>query len=388
MFVNRLDSPALIPISKPPRAAYIHVPFCTHRCGYCNFTLVANRNELVEPYLRAIGKELALLGKVHPVDTLYFGGGTPTQLSCDNFQRLADLVMRWHPLAEDYEWTVEANPMDVTIQQIKLFEALGVTRISLGVQSFDPQKLQLLERDHEVADNSRAATLVKEGGMQVAVDLIFGCPQETLLTWQSDIDSVLLLEPNHISTYGLTFEKGTQFWSRKQKGQLLELEEDGQRQMYEMAIDQLTAARFEHYEVSNFARSGRRSRHNQVYWSGAPYFAVGPGASRYVGGVRETNHRSTTTYLKRVLAGESPVAEREELSPEGRARELLVFGLRRLEGVDREEFFQQTTWQVDGLVGGQLARLCQLNLLQDDGRRVRLTRKGLLVSDALWPEFL
>ena len=329
-----------------------------------------------------------MLGKSHPVDTLYFGGGTPTQLSCDNFQRLADLVMRWHPLAEGYEWTVEANPMDVTIQQIKLFEALGVTRISLGVQSFDPQKIQLLERDHEVADNFRAATLVKEGGMQVAVDLIFGCPQEALSTWQSDIDSVLLLEPNHISTYGLTFEKGTQFWSRKQKGQLLELEEDGQRQMYEMAIDQLTAARFEHYEVSNFARSGRRSRHNQVYWSGAPYFAVGPGASRYVGGVRETNHRSTTTYLKRVLAGESPVAEREELSPEGRARELLVFGLRRLEGVDREEFFQQTTWQVDGLVGSQLARLCQLNLLQDDGRRVRLTRKGLLVSDALWPEFL
>jgi oxygen-independent coproporphyrinogen-3 oxidase len=388
MSVNPLDPPALIPISKPPRAAYIHVPFCAHRCGYCNFTLVANRNELVEPYLQAIAQELALLGKSYPVDTLYFGGGTPTQLSCDNFQRLADLVLRWHPLADDYEWTVEANPMDVTVQQAKLFKELGVTRISLGVQSFDPQKLQLLERDHQVADNFCAAILAKEGGMQVAVDLIFGCPQETLSTWQSDIDSALLLEPDHISTYGLTFEKGTQFWNRKQKGQLLELGEDCQRKMYELAIDQLTAARFEHYEVSNFARSDRRSRHNQVYWSGAPYFAVGPGASRYVGGVRETNHRSTTAYLKRMLTGESPVAEREELSPEERARELLVFGLRRLEGVDREEFFQQTAWQVDVLVSSQLARLCQLDLLQDDGRRVRLTRKGLLVSDALWPELL
>ena len=158
--------------------------------------------------------------------------------------------------------------------------------------------------------------------------------------------------------------------------------------MYELAIDHLTAARFEHYEVSNFARPDRRSRHNQVYWSGAPYFAAGPGASRYVGGVRETNHRSTTAYLKRMLAGESPVAEREELSPEGQARELLVFGLRRLEGVDREEFFQQSAWQVDALVSSQLARLCQLDLLQDNGRRVRLTRKGLLVSDALWPELL
>ncbi len=388
MSLNPPDPLALKPVGKPPRAAYIHVPFCAHRCGYCNFTLVADRNDLVEPYLRAIAQELALLGEAQPVDTLYFGGGTPTQLSYDNFQRLAELVLRWHPLADDYEWTVEANPADVTVQQVKLFEELGVTRLSLGVQSFDPQKLQLLERDHQASDNSRATSLVKAAGMQVAVDLIFGCPQETLATWQSDLDSALLLEPDHISTYGLTFEKGTQFWSRKQKGQLLELAEDRQRQMYELAIDHLTAARFEHYEVSNFARPDRRSRHNQVYWSGAPYFAAGPGASRYIGGVRETNHRSTTAYLKRMLAGESPVAEREELSPEGQARELLVFGLRRLEGVDREEFFQQTAWQVDALVSSQLARLCQLDLLQDDGRRVRLTRKGLLVSDALWPELL
>jgi len=388
MSLNPPDPLALNPVGKPPRAAYIHVPFCAHRCGYCNFTLVADRTDLVKPYLRAIAQELALLGEAQPVDTLYFGGGTPTQLSYDNFQRLAELVLRWHPLADDYEWTVEANPTDVTVQQVKLFEELGVTRLSLGVQSFDPQKLRLLERDHQASDNSRATSLVKAAGMQVAVDLIFGCPQETLATWQFDLDSALLLEPDHISTYGLTFEKGTQFWSRKQKGQLLELAEDRQRQMYELAIDHLTAARFEHYEVSNFARPDRRSRHNQVYWSGAPYFAAGPGASRYVGGVRETNHRSTTAYLKRMLAGESPVAEREELSPEGQARELLVFGLRRLEGVDREEFFQQTAWQVDALVSSQLARLCQLDLLQDNGRRVRLTRKGLLVSDALWPELL
>ena len=388
MSLNPPDPLSLSPVNKPPRAAYIHVPFCAHRCGYCNFTLVADRNELVKPYLRAIARELAFLKEAHPVDTLYFGGGTPTQLSHDNFRRLAELVLQWHPLADHYEWTVEANPKDVTVEQVALFEELGVTRISLGAQSFDPQKLQLLERDHQGSDNSRATSLVKEAGMQVAVDLIFGCPQETLATWQHDLDSALQLESDHMSTYGLTFEKGTQFWSRKHKGELIELQEDCQRQMYELAIEHLTVAGFEHYEVSSFARPGRRSRHNQVYWSGAPYFAAGPGASRYIGGVRETNHRSPTAYLKRVLAGESPVAEREELSPEARARELLVFGLRRLEGIDREEFFQQTAWQVDALVSRQLVRLCQLDLLQDDGRRVRLTRKGLLVSDALWPELL
>jgi oxygen-independent coproporphyrinogen-3 oxidase len=158
--------------------------------------------------------------------------------------------------------------------------------------------------------------------------------------------------------------------------------------MYALAIDRLTAAGYEHYEVSNFARPGRRSRHNQVYWSGEPYFAAGPGASRYVGGIRETNHRSTTAYLQKVLAGESPVAEREELCPEARAREFLVFGLRRLEGVSRHDFEQRTGFEVDDLVATELERFVGLKLLADDGQRIRLTREGLFVSDAIWPELL
>ena len=158
--------------------------------------------------------------------------------------------------------------------------------------------------------------------------------------------------------------------------------------MYALAIDRLTAAGFEHYEVSNFARPGCRSRHNQTYWSGDGYFAAGPGAARYVDGVRETNHRSTTTYLRRVLAGESPVAEREQLSPEARARELLVFGLRRMEGVSRSEFRERTGFDIDALVGGRCRKFVALGLLADDGERIRLTREGLFVSDAMWPELL
>ncbi len=372
----------------PPRAAYIHVPFCRHRCGYCNFTLVAGRDDLIGDYLRAIELELSRLETPRQVDSLYFGGGTPTHLTTDQFRRLAAAALRWHPLAEGCEWTVEANPADVVEPVIETMAALGVTRLSLGGQSFRAEKLRLLERDHEAADIERAVALARRAGMQLALDLIFATPGETLSQWSADLDAALAVAPDHVSTYGLTFEQGTAFWNRRLRGDLAEIDEQLQRDMYALAIDRLAAAGFEHYEVSNFALPGCRSRHNQTYWSGDGYFAAGPGAARYIGGVRETNHRSTTTYLKRVLAGDSPVAERENLLPEARARELLVFGLRRIAGISRREFCQRTGYEIDSLVGATLAKLRDLGLLADDGDRIRLTREGLFISDALWPEML
>jgi oxygen-independent coproporphyrinogen-3 oxidase len=224
--------------------------------------------------------------------------------------------------------------------------------------------------------------------MQIALDLILATPAETLKQWKADLDAAIGLEPEHVSTYGLTFERGTAFWGRRLRGEIAEVDETLERDMYALAIDTLTGAGYEHYEVSNFARPGCRSRHNQTYWSGDGYFAVGPGAARYIGGIRETNHRSTTTYLRRMLANESPVAERERLSSEARARELLVFGLRRMAGVSREEFFERTAYQLDRLAGKPLRKFVDLGLLSDDGERVRLSRDGLFVSDSIWPELL
>ncbi|HEY3393652.1 MAG TPA: radical SAM family heme chaperone HemW [Lacipirellulaceae bacterium] len=392
--------------TETPRAAYIHVPFCRHRCGYCNFTLVAGRDDLIDDYLRAIELELsrvgtarqfkrnddALVGGAHPtaneVDTLYFGGGTPTHLSPEQLRRLAKAALQRHPLAAGYEWTVEANPADVNQNLIGALSEMGVTRLSLGGQSFRPEKLRLLERDHEPGDIVKAIHLAHSAGLQVSLDLIFATPGETLSDWESDLEAALALKPDHLSSYGLTFERGTAFWMRRLRGQLDELSEELQRDMYALAIDKLTAAGFEHYEISNFARPGCRSRHNQTYWAGEGYFAYGPGAARYVDGVRETNHRSTTTYLKRMLAGKSPVTEREKLAPKARARELLVFGLRRIEGVSRREFTARTGQAVDALVGDAVRKFVELGLLDDDGEQIRLTREGLFVSDALWPEML
>ncbi len=245
--------------------------------------------------------------------------------------------------------------------------------------------LNAITNSAEIRD---AVGLARGAGIHVALDLIFATPGETLDEWAADLEAAIALEPDHVSTYGLTFERGTVFWSRRLHGELVEVDEELQRDMYALAIDRLTSAGYEHYEVSNFAQPGRRSRHNQVYWSGEGYFAYGPGAARYIGGVRETNHRSTTTYIKRVLAGHSPVAEREELPPEARARELLVFGLRRMEGISRHNFRHCTGFDVDELVAPMLQKFVAADLLTDDGEQIRLSRKGLFVSDAIWPELL
>jgi oxygen-independent coproporphyrinogen-3 oxidase len=372
----------------PPHAAYIHVPFCRHRCGYCNFTLVAGRGDLIGDYLRAMELELASLNAPREVKTLYWGGGTPTFLSPQQLRELAAIVLRWHPLENGYEFTVEANPADVDEPMIEMLAELGVTRLSLGGQSFRGDKLRLLERDHQGQDIERVVSLAHDAGLAVDLDLIFATPGETLDQWAADLNAAIALRPEHLSTYGLTFEHGTDYWSRRERGELIEADEELEREMYTLAIDRLTAAGFEHYEVSNFAMPLQRSRHNQTYWSGEGYCAAGPGAARYVSGVRETNHRSVTTYLNRVLAGESPVAEREELSDEARARELLVFGLRRIEGVERRSFNAATGIEIDELIAAPLTKYVKLGLLADDGQRVRLTREGLFVSDAIWPELL
>ena len=371
-----------------PRAAYLHVPFCVHRCGYCNFAVVAGRDDLVEPLLAALAIELSWLGMPQEVDTLYFGGGTPTYLAPDPLRRLCELALHWHPLADGYEWTVEANPGDLDAERLAVLAKCGVNRVSLGSQSFHAEKLKLLERDHSAGDIEQAVTLSRQADLGVSLDLIFGVPGETMAEWQADLRKAIELAPDHISTYGLTFEQGTSFWNRQQRGELVSADEELERDMYLMAIDTLAEAGFEHYEVSNFARPGHRSRHNETYWSGRGYFAAGPGAARYVGGRRQTNHRSTTTYLQRIQKGESPVAEDECLDDEQRAREALVFALRRLEGITRTQFAARTGFDLDPLVGETIAQFVELGMLTDDGERVRLTREGLLVSDSIWPELL
>ncbi len=371
-----------------PRAAYVHVPFCRHRCGYCNFTLIAGRDDLIERYLRALAKELMLLGERKPVETLFFGGGTPTHLPPAQLQQLLEMVREWFVLEAGGEFSAEANPLDLTAERCAVLQKAGVSRISLGAQSFSQRKLTILERDHSPPQIGEAFSAARSVASSVSLDLIFGAPGETASEWENDLQQALALAPDHISTYGLTIEKGTSFFPRVSRGELQPANEDTAAAMYERTIDVLTAAGYEHYEVSNFALPGHRCRHNETYWLGRGYFAAGPGAARYVDGVRSMNHRSTTAWLQRLENNESPIAEEETLSDEDRARERLVFGLRRLAGIDLHAFARETGYAVDTLGGEALRRFVEQGLLERTEQSLRLTRRGLLISDSLWPYLL
>lgn len=372
----------------PPRSAYVHVPFCRRRCGYCNFTVVAGRDDLIDSYLDALEIELQSLEHPRPVETLFLGGGTPTHPDSRRLRRLLECVTRWFPLTPGHEFSVEANPSDICVEKAELLASFGVNRLSLGAQSVSSRKLKLLERDHDAADIRRAIAVARDRFASLALDLIFGVPDETLREWHDDLSAALELGVDHVSTYGLTIEKGTSFWARDASGQLSRVPEELDRDLYLLAIDRLESAGFEHYEVSNFARPGHRCRHNEAYWLGHEYYAAGPGAARYVDGRREVNHRSTSTYLRRLFGGQSPVAESERLEAEDMARERLVFGLRRLDGVDLDEFRLTTGYSIDRLIGSRLPRYLEAGLLEWAATRLRLTRAGLLVSDAIWPAFL
>jgi len=372
----------------PPRAAYVHVPFCARRCGYCNFTVVAGRDDLVDAYLAALARELSSLAEPRPVATLFVGGGTPTQLPAAALRKLLELIRRWFPPEEGAEFSVEANPSNVDTALVDLLAREGVNRLSLGAQSFDAETLAVLERDHRADQIERAVQLARPRMTSVSLDLIFAAPGQTLEAWRTDLETACRWQPDHLSTYGLTWEKGTAFFGRRARGLLQPADEELERRMYELALDTLPANGWEHYEVSNFARPGHRCRHNEVYWSGGSYYAAGPGASRHVDGWRETNHRSTTTYIRRVLAGEDPVEQRERLAPEDRARERLVLGLRRSVGVDARQFQASTGYALETLEGAAIERLVRQRLLCWNGPRLQLTREGLMVSDSLWPELV
>ncbi len=371
-----------------PRSAYIHVPFCAHRCGYCDFTLVAGRDELIDNYLQALEIELSALQRPRPVETLYFGGGTPSHLPAGPLNRLLELVLCWLPPKEGCEFSVEANPAGLDTEKINLLADAGVNRLSLGVQSFAPSVLEVLERDHRAGEVIGVVENIRSRIDNISFDLIFGVPGQTLSLWRQTLQQAIQLQPQHLSTYGLTFEKGTSFWSRRRKGELIGVPVELEREMYAVVMDELPAAGFEQYEISSFARLGSRCRHNETYWQGLSYYGFGPGAARYLGGRREINHRSVTTWLRRILSGQSPVGESEELSDEERARETLMLALRCCEGVAKEEFRRRTGFAVESLTGEAIGRYLGSGLLEETVSHIRLTRQGHFLADTVFVDLL
>ena len=371
-----------------PEHAYIHVPFCEHRCSYCNFTLIAGRQDLIPRYLEALAQELSHLGRPFPVKTLFIGGGTPTVLGSQQWKELGQLLHRWLPLENHGEFSVEANPIHVDDSLCHLLRSIGVNRISIGGQSFQVEKLQRLDRDHTPEQLQRAIEIAKRYFDNVSLDLIFGAPDESLEDWKSDLAQATSHGIQHLSTYGLTIEKGARFFGMLQNGQIHALEDEIELQMYQQARVVLTNAGFEHYEVSNFALPGFRCQHNEAYWLNRRWWAFGPGAARFVGRVRSTNHRSTTQYLRLIANGSCPSHERDLLSDEQILRDQFVFGMRRLEGIAWLEFRNAFSPPLRETFERSIATMIDWGLFQTHENRLQLTEKGLVVSDSIWPYFL
>ena len=371
----------------PARSLYLHVPFCRHRCGYCNFSVVAGRDDLVERFLMAIDRELEMLGRP-AIDTLFIGGGTPNRLSDDALRALLATLDRHLEIRPGAEWTLEANPEEITETQVAILYDGGVNRVSLGVQSFRPDKLKRLERGHSPAIALRAIETVSARIGNVSLDLIFAAPGESPVGWRQDLNTARHSPITHLSAYALTYEKGAAFWGRRRRGTLHAADEALELEMFLATRDVLRDAGWEHYEVSNFARDGQRCRHNEAYWQGQGWYAIGPGAAAFLEGRRTVNHRSTTTYLKRVESGQSPLAESEAISAEQYAREVAAFGLRMLTGIDPDAFSRQTGFALETLPGDPLGWGIAQGLLTRESGRVRLTGRGLLFADSVAAQFL
>lgn len=316
------------------RHVYIHVPFCARRCTYCDFSIAVRQSTPTEEYLRALRAELQSVPP-HRVDTIYFGGGTPSRLGPAGVAGLLDAVRERYEPAPGAEITLEANPDDVSPAAAAAWRSAGITRLSIGAQSFDDRVLAWMHRTHTAAAVPSAVRAAREAGFtSISLDLIFALPESLRRDWARDLDSAAILVPDHISLYGLTVEPRTPLARWRERGVIAEAPEENYEREYFLAHERLTSAGFEHYEVSNFGLPGFESRHNSAYWALVPYAGHGPSAHRFDGAIRSWNVSAYAGWLERLRRGNDVTVDSERLTSEQRELERVYLGLRTTRGCD------------------------------------------------------
>jgi oxygen-independent coproporphyrinogen-3 oxidase len=360
---------------------YVHIPFCARICPYCAFYKERADSSQTQRFCEALLREMETVKEHYQLklETIFFGGGTPTALTTTQLEFLLGGMRERLDLSGLAEWTLEANPGSVSLRKAKLLRAMGVSRISLGVQSWDDELLQLLGREHNAAQAEASFHILRDAGFaNVSIDLMFGLPGQTLAQWQADLEKTIRLQPDHISTYCLTYEEDTDFFLRHSRGEFREDPESDAR-FLETAIEMLEATGYEHYEISNYARPGFASSHNRGYWGGHDYLGIGPSAFSTVGLRRWQNVCDYRAYADRVLAGASAVESTEDLTPEMKRTERIALALRTRDGIASQEL---TPWP------NESREFLDLGLLRELNGKFILTPRGKLLADSVAEAFV
>ncbi|MFK4900068.1 radical SAM family heme chaperone HemW [Lactococcus petauri] len=366
------------------KAAYVHIPFCSHICYYCDFAKVLMTGQPVEAYIDELLKEYDSYD-ISSLKTLYIGGGTPSVLPADQLEKLLTHLTKTLDLEELEEFTVEANPSDLTDEVLAVLANSPVNRISLGVQSFDDKLLKKIGRTHTEAQVYSSIERLRAAGFEnITIDLIYGLPNQTMEMVERDVQKFLELDLPHVALYSLILEDHTVFMNRQRRGRLRLPSDDRNADMYEYIIEMLTSKGYSHYEVSNFGKIGYESKHNMTYWDNAEYYGIGAGASGYLDGIRYKNHGPVHHYLRE----ENKRVNEEILTRKQRIEEEMFLGLRKKNGVSIERFhkkFGQTLEEVYGTIIEELT--FQKMLFEADGR-IQMTEKGFELGNEVFERFL
>lgn len=372
---------------KKPTSAYVHIPFCTQICYYCDFSKVFIKNQPVDAYLQALIREFERYD-IKQLRTLYIGGGTPTAITAQQLNYLLTNLTKNLDLSVLEEFTIEANPGDLTEDKIEVLKQSAVNRVSLGVQTFNDKQLKQIGRSHNEAQIYDTIASLKEAGFDnISIDLIYALPDQTMSDVKENVAKALALDIPHLSLYSLILEHHTVFMNKMRRGKLNLPQEDLEAEMFDYIITELEKNGFEHYEISNFTKPGFESRHNLMYWDNAEYYGVGAGASGYIAGVRYRNQGPIQHYLKAVSEGNARLSE-EVLTKEEMMEEELFLGLRKKSGVSIAKFEERFGISFEERYGQVVAELSQQGLLVPDDEMIRMTKKGLFLGDTVAEKFI
>lgn len=364
---------------------YIHIPFCKSRCLYCDFFSTVGEEEKTR-YLEAVCSELRMRSAElsgEKIETVYFGGGTPSRLTLEEWKMIFDVLNRIYGLEDCKEITLEANPDDLSFSYLSALRAFPFNRISLGVQSFDDRELRFLNRRHTAEQALQAIETARRAGYEnISIDLMYGLPGQTSSAWKNNLQSAVSTEVPHISAYHLIYEEGTRLSRMREEGKIMPVDEDTSLRMFEQLMDCLTGHGFLHYEISNFARPGRLARHNTSYWKNIPYLGIGAAAHSYTEGVRQWNVADLNGYITGILSGVRK-AEREVPTPNSRYNDRILTSLRTMWGVNVQEIGKEFGSARLVYLRTQAAPYLRSGMLVEEEGHIKVSRKGLFISDRI-----